>query len=82
MLPVPKSNVPELLYARPVRPFALVAAAAAAACGCQPEPDLLCDRARVIWPYLEIDPSLDTSPQDGIQIDLDLRSTLLPGTVG
>src|SRR5688500_15668462 len=50
--------------------------------GCQPQPELLCDRARVVWPYLEIDPTIDTSPEEGIQIDLDLRSSLPEGTIG
>jgi len=59
--------------------FALAVAAVGAA-GCQEEPSLLCDRARVVWPFFDIDPRLDTSPDDGLQIDLELRSSLLPGT--
>src|SRR6185436_14697371 len=75
----PQARAPALGYSRArMRSFALAAVAAATAAGCQGQPELLCDRARVVWPYLEIDPSIDTSPEDGIQIDLDLRSSLLP----
>ena len=59
----------------------LAIAIAIAAAGCEPQPDLLCDRARVVWPFLEFDPSSDSSPDEGLQVDLDLRSSLLPGTV-
>jgi hypothetical protein len=50
------------------------------ATGCEGEPSLLCDRVRVIWPFFNLDPSLDTSSAEGLQIDLALRSSLLPGT--
>lgn len=35
---------------------------------------------RVVWPFFNIDPSEDTSPAAGIQIDLVLRSSVLPGS--
>lgn len=64
---------------RSVLPAALALGALALA-GCQEEPSLLCDRARVVWPFFDITPEVDTSPDEGIQIDLALRTTLLPGT--
>jgi len=54
----------------------------AALAGCQSEPDLLCDRVRLIWPAFSIDPGDDTSPAEGLQIDIDLRTSLLPGSRG
>lgn len=59
----------------PLALWALVALA-----GCQEEPSLLCDRARIVWPFFDITPDVDTSPDEGIQIDLALRTSLLPGT--
>ena len=64
-----RSLVPALL--------ALVAAAA----GCEGQPSLLCDRSRVVWPFFEIDTADDTSDAEGIQIDLALRTSYLPGSV-
>jgi hypothetical protein len=61
------------------RLLALLALAGAA--GCQGQPSLLCDRSRVVWPFFEIDISDDIDPADGIQIDLDLRTSYLPGSV-
>jgi hypothetical protein len=61
---------------------ALALGAAALAGGCQEEPDLLCDRVRLIWPAFAIDPSDDTSPDAGLQIDIALRTSLLPGSRG
>lgn len=59
---------------------ALVAIAAAGA-GCEGQPSLLCDRSRVVWPYFEVDTADDTSEAEGIQIDIDLRTSYLPGSV-
>jgi hypothetical protein len=60
---------------------ALLAISVAGASGCQGEPSLLCDRVRLVWPFFNLDPSLDTRPErEGLQIDLALRSSLLPGT--
>src|SRR5678815_1808128 len=65
----------------PCRLSALLALVLAA--GCQGQPSLLCDRARVVWPFFEIDTSDDIDPADeGIQIDIDLRTSYLPGSVG
>jgi hypothetical protein len=66
--------------ARALSSVALLAAAAAFAC--QDEPSLLCDRVRLIWPAFNIDPSDDTSSAPGLQIDIALRSSLLPGSRG
>ncbi|HEU5057539.1 MAG TPA: hypothetical protein VFU21_13490, partial [Kofleriaceae bacterium] len=65
----PRSLLPALL------------ALAAAAAGCEGQPSLLCDRSRVVWPFFEIDTADDTSEAEGIQIDLDLRTSYLPGSV-
>ena len=59
---------------------AMMLAVIAGAAGCQGEPSLLCDRMRVVWPFFTLDPSLDSSPDEGLQIDLALRSTIHPGT--
>jgi hypothetical protein len=56
--------------------------AASAVIGCQGQPSLLCDRVRLVWPAFDIDPSDDTSPEPGLQIDFDLPSSLLPGSRG
>lgn len=65
----------------PCRLSALLALVLAA--GCQGQPSLLCDRARVVWPFFEIDTSDDIDPaDDGIQIDIDLRTSYLAGSVG
>jgi hypothetical protein len=61
------------------RLLALLALAGAA--GCQGQPSLLCDRSRVVWPFFEIDPADDSDPAEGIQIDLDLRTSYLPGSI-
>ncbi len=61
---------------------ALALCAAALAGGCQSQPDLLCDRVRLVWPAFSIDPGDDTSPDDGLQIDIALRTSLLPGSSG
>jgi hypothetical protein len=57
--------------------FALVATQVS----CQDVPDRLCDRTAIIWPFLDVDAEDDTAPdQDGIQLDLALRSNLTPGS--
>jgi len=61
--------------------LAALFALAAAATGCEGQPSLLCDRSRVVWPFFEIDTADDTSDAEGIQIDLDLRTSYLPGSV-
>jgi hypothetical protein len=59
-----------------------ILAAAGVLVGCQSEPSLLCDRSRVVWPYFaDLDAADDVSPADGVQIDLDLRTSYLPGSV-
>lgn len=61
---------------------ALLALALTAAAGCQGQPSLLCDRSRVVWPFFDVDTSDDTDPAaEGIQLDLDLNTSYLPGTV-
>ena len=65
------------LLARSALAFALAVAAAA----CEGQPSLLCDRSRVVWPFFEIDTSDDISDEDGIQIDLALNTSYLPGSV-
>ncbi|HKE14540.1 MAG TPA: hypothetical protein VKB80_06735 [Kofleriaceae bacterium] len=37
---------------------------------------------RLVWPAFNIDPGDDTSPEPGLQIDFDLRTSLLPGSRG
>jgi len=59
---------------------AFAALVIAGAAGCQEEPSFLCDRVRVVWPFFQLEPSLDTSSAEGLQIDLPLRTSLLPGT--
>src|SRR5687767_3769498 len=61
--------------------LAALLALVAAAAGCEGQPSLLCDRSRVVWPFFEIDTADDTSDAEGIQIDLDLRTSYLPGSV-
>jgi hypothetical protein len=61
--------------------FAALLALVAAAAGCEGQPTLLCDRSRVVWPFFEIDTADDISDQEGIQIDIDLRTSYLPGSV-
>jgi len=60
---------------------ALLAVALATAAGCEGVPSLLCDRARVVWPFFEVDASDDISDDEGIQIDIDLNTSYLPGSV-
>ena len=57
-------------------PLALVAFGS----GCQGEPERLCDRPRVLWPYFELDPRADISDEPGLQVTIDLRTSLSPGT--
>jgi hypothetical protein len=66
----------------PVRSLlaAVLCALALGLAGCQGQPSLLCDRVRLIWPAFNIDPTSDTSSAEGLQIDIDLRSSLLPGS--
>ncbi|HLT09992.1 MAG TPA: hypothetical protein VK028_04205, partial [Micromonosporaceae bacterium] len=60
-----------------------VAVAVLLVAGCDGPPSLLCDRARVVWPFLDVDPSDDLDPgTEGIQVDVALRTTLIPGTAG
>lgn len=77
-------SMPGSVSAPPARSRAAGALAglalAACAAACQGEPSLLCDRVRFVWPYFNLDPSMDTSPAEGLQIDLALRTSLLPGT--
>ena len=61
--------------------FAALLALVAAAAGCEGQPTLLCDRSRVVWPFFEIDTADDISNAEGIQIDIDLRTSYLPGSV-
>ena len=62
---------------------ALVAAVLASSLwACQAEPSLLCDRARVVWPYFDIDPADDVDPgRSGIQLDLALETSLPSGSI-
>jgi len=70
----------------PARLWATVAACAlssATAAGCQEEPSRLCEPIRLVWPYFaNLDPTLDTSPADGLQIEIVLRTSLVPGSTG
>jgi hypothetical protein len=66
---------------RPVSGAALLAAAATII-ACQGQPSLLCDRVRLVWPAFDIDTDDDTSPDPGLQIDFELRTSLLPGSRG
>jgi hypothetical protein len=78
------ARMPGPVSTPPGRPRAARALAglalAACAAACQGEPSLLCDRVRFVWPFFNLDPTMDTSPDDGLQIDLALRTSLLPGT--
>jgi hypothetical protein len=61
--------------------FVGLAALALGTGGCQAEPDLLCDRVRVVWPFFQVSATDDTDPAAaGIQIDIQLRSSVLPGS--
>lgn len=62
--------------------LALLALVLVGAAGCEGEPSLLCDRGRVVWPFFEIDTADDVSDAEGIQIDLTLNTSYLPGSVG
>jgi hypothetical protein len=46
---------------------------------CRGEPDLNCERVRFGWPHFDVGPASDTSSAEGIQIDIPVRSDLLPG---
>ncbi len=46
---------------------------------CRAEPELNCERVRFGWPHFDESPSSDISSAEGIQIDIALRSDLLPG---
>ncbi len=46
---------------------------------CRAEPELNCERVRFGWPHLDESPSSDISSAEGIQIDIPVRSDLLPG---
>jgi hypothetical protein len=46
---------------------------------CRAEPELNCERVRFGWPHFDEGPSTDISGAEGIQIDIPLRSDLLPG---
>ena len=47
---------------------------------CRGEPSLNCERVRFGWPFFDEDPSSDIDPSiEGIQIDIPVRSDLLPG---
>jgi hypothetical protein len=59
---------------------AAVAMSALLAVACQEQPSVLCDRVRIVWPYFEIDPRLDVSEAEGLQVDLHLRTTLNEGS--
>lgn len=50
--------------------------------GCDSQPDLLCDRARVVWPFAEIVPADEIDPDQLVEVDIPLRTSLLPGTRG
>lgn len=59
----------------------VAAATLAFVAGCQGEPDILCDRVRVVWPYFELDPTADVDDSTpGLQIAFELRTGFLPGT--
>ena len=47
---------------------------------CREEPELLCEGIRFGWPAFQIDPSSDVSASEGIQINLEVGSDLLPGS--
>lgn len=49
--------------------------------GCHAEPDRACERVRFGWPSFDLDPSVDSSPIEGMQTSFTVRSDLLPGTV-
>jgi hypothetical protein len=60
---------------------ALLALLATGLAACEAQPTVLCDRARMVWPFFEIDPSDDIDPvAEGIQIDLEISSTIWAGT--
>ena len=69
------------MTSRPLPALLALALALAGAAGCQGTPSLLCDRSRVVWPFFEIDVSDDSSDEEGVQIDIDLRTSYLPGSV-
>lgn len=72
--------LPQMRAAVWVTAIATLVVACVAAC--DGPPSLLCDHARVVWPTREIEPADDVSPDPGIQVDLVLKTTLLPGTRG
>lgn len=48
--------------------------------GCQPEPELACERVRFGWPLLDLSPSVDVDDlAEGLQVSFDVRSDLLAG---
>ena len=52
-----------------------------ALCACRPEPELNCERVRFGWPPLQLDPSADVSSAEGLQVNLSVRSDLLPSAL-
>lgn len=48
------------------------------ATGCHEPPKDACQGVSIRWPFLDIDPSDDVSPSDGLQIDLQLITGLRP----
>ncbi len=48
---------------------------------CRSEPDLNCERVRFGWPNFDEGPNTDISGAEGIQIDIPVRSDLLPGSL-
>ena len=48
--------------------------------GCRPPPSEACQGARVSWPFLEFTEGDDESDEPGVQISLELRTSLSEGT--
>lgn len=46
---------------------------------CRAEPELNCERVRFGWPHFDEGPSSDVSEAEGIQINIPVRSDLIPG---
>jgi hypothetical protein len=51
--------------------------------GCDGQPELLCEGVRIVWGFEEadFDSSDDVSDEPGIQVDIVIRTSLLPGTL-
>ncbi len=62
---------------------AVVAVLLASLAGCDGQPELLCEGVRIVWAFeeAEFDSSDDVSDEPGIQVDIVIRTSLLPGTL-